>query len=179
MKIFISEYNTEWAVAFEEEKVRIHDALRGINSDIEHIGSTSVHGLMAKPIIDIMVGLPEEADLDKSIEPLKKIGYNYIEKFTADWPERRFFQKNVKGNPQVHAIHIHVFVKDSKDWIRHIAFRDYLRNTPHIRDEYAKLKKQLSETEFNDRQEYQDAKSEFIEQTEKKALKYYQQKGSQ
>lgn len=126
-----------------------------------------------------MVGVPQDSDLDKTIEPLKGIGYNYIEKFTDDWPERRFFQKNVKGHPKVHAVHIHAFLKDSPDWIRHIAFRDYLRNTPYIRDEYTKLKKQLSETEFTDRQEYQDAKSEFLNQTEKEALKYYNKQQSE
>jgi GrpB-like predicted nucleotidyltransferase (UPF0157 family) len=171
MKIIISEYTPDWQVRFAEEKVAIEDVLKGLSPVVEHIGSTSVNGLVAKPILDIMVGVAEESKLDETINPIKKLGYYYIDKFTADWPERRFFQKNVKNNPNVHSINVHVFVKDSPDWVRHLAFRDYLRATPNKRDEYGKLKRALSEKEFKDRQEYQDAKEDFVKQLEKEALK--------
>ncbi|MGV2482374.1 UNVERIFIED_CONTAM: GrpB family protein, partial [Salmonella enterica subsp. enterica serovar Weltevreden] len=68
-----------------------------LNPQIEHIGSTSVEGLSAKPIIDILIGLPDENDLNKTVEPLTGQGFIYYEKYNQDMPYRRFFVKHING----------------------------------------------------------------------------------
>ncbi|EJR30455.1 hypothetical protein S3E15_02754 [Bacillus mycoides] len=91
--VVIEEYTPDWALQFKEE----HRLLKGIMGDkaitIEHIGSTSVEGLGAKPILDIMIGVHNLKEVDEFIEPLKKIEYEYV--FHKEFPNRRFFRKGL------------------------------------------------------------------------------------
>jgi GrpB-like predicted nucleotidyltransferase (UPF0157 family) len=197
MKITIQPFQETWAAAFQHYGHIIQNALKAFNPAIEHIGSTSVPGLGAKPIIDIQVGLGAEADLDKIIVPMQQAGFTYFKKFTPDWPERRFFVKMEPAQASlppapvvldendddsfrrhyVSAANVHVFVKDSHDWKRHLAFRDFLRAHDDVRNAYFNIKSKLSEREFKDMLEYNDHKDDFVKMVERQALEWYDQKG--
>jgi GrpB-like predicted nucleotidyltransferase (UPF0157 family) len=190
MKITITDYQDDWPALFAEEKKKINDVLDFLNPVIVHIGSTSVPGLCAKPIIDIMVGLKTDDDLDRTIEPMQQ-RYTYVKLFQPDWPERRYYcryksetDKPIPSIIDVNHIapskqglisltHIHVFVKDTEDWIRHIAFRDYLAAYPNERDAYCRLKRELAIQEFENMITYNDAKNDFVKQTQQKAVEWY------
>ncbi|WP_337059028.1 GrpB family protein, partial [Elizabethkingia meningoseptica] len=146
MKLTVEKYNPDWKKQFEILKKELEAATASIHTIIEHVGSTSVEGLSAKPVIDILVGIDAEEDLDK-IPPMLK-GYVYYEKYNEDMPYRRYFVKlkdvpaawsfpeHIKPGDEIpeklhdHSLrvaHIHVIPVSSEHWIRHIAFRDYLR----------------------------------------------------
>ena len=194
MKIRFEKYNPVWKQSFEQIKNELTDTIGFISPRIEHIGSTSVEGLSAKPIIDILVGLKNDGDLDKTIRPLTDKGYIYYEKYNTDMPYRRFFVrlKDNAGRPESPVIiraddeipdyladlrnrlaHIHILTYNSEHWTRHIAFRDYLRSHPHIREEYRQLKELLSAREWRDGNEYNEGKDDFMKREERNAIEWY------
>ncbi|MDN5286292.1 MAG: hypothetical protein JWR38_2566 [Mucilaginibacter sp.] len=190
MKITITDHQGNWATLFAEEKKKISHILGFLDPAIVHIGSTSVPGLCAKPIIDIQVGLKSADDLDKTIVPMQQ-QYTYIKLYEPDWPERRYYclykNENDKSLPTIidvddvspskqgliSLVHIHVFVKDTDDWIRHIAFRDYLASHSDVRDTYCQLKRELAKQEFENMISYNDAKNDFVKDVQQKAIIWY------
>lgn len=191
MKVIIEAYTSKWVDDFVTEKDRLEQALKGMQATIEHIGSTSVPGLGAKPIIDILIGLPVEDDLDKVIVPMQQSGYTYFKKYEPMMPYRRLFikleplpqkmppaivdigEELVTGKDFRALANIHVLVKGTAHWDRHIAFRDFLRAHPRRRDAYYALKKDLSLREFRDTLEYNEAKDAFVKEVEQQALNWY------
>lgn len=166
MKVSIVEYCPQWREMFEEEKHLLQSVLGEDSAEVEHIGSTAVNGLAAKPVIDIMIGLPDFSVADKVVPRIEALGYGYIKKYEDEMPFRRYFAKNSNG---IRTHQIHMVEVGSKFWGRHLLFRDYLRQNPDIAKKYAVLKKQLAEREWVDVNEYADAKSEFIKDIENKA----------
>lgn len=191
MKIIIEEYQTGWVDDFLDQKEIIGSTLIDFNPIIEHIGSTSVVGLCAKPTIDILVGLQAEEQLDETISPMSSQGYTYFRKYEPLMPYRRLFSnlkpltdkappeiidlddEFVRGQAFVPVTNIHIVVKDTPHWHRHLAFRDFLRAHAELRDEYGLLKKSVSKREFKDTNEYNDAKAGFIKKIERQALAWY------
>lgn len=191
MKIVIEAYTAKWINDFNAEKDKLGKALQGFHATIEHIGSTSVPGLGAKPIIDILIGLHNETDLDKIVAPMQESGYTYFRKYEPMMPYRRFFVKLqpvpgkmlpvivdigeefTTGKDFIAKANIHILVKDTPHWDRHIAFRDFLRAHPDISAAYYELKKALSLREFRDTIEYNQAKDAFVKETEQQALNWY------
>ena len=134
---------------------------------IHHIGSTSVTGLAAKPIIDIMPVVRKLEAVDKSASAFEKLGYEYMGEFGISG--RRYLRKG--GEERTHQIHI--FSEDNTvDIERHLAVRDYLRTHKDVCDEYAALKKELARKYPYDIDGYCDGKDEFVRQMEQKALKW-------
>ena len=158
MKIIIEDYNPVWKDLFEKEKALLLSRLSEA-AEIEHIGSTSVENLGAKPVIDIMVGLTDFSNVEKHIEELGDAGYKFIPKFDYIIPFRCFLVKEEDG---LRTHHIHMVVKDSEFWFEHILFRNYLRKNHDVMDDYYKLKKGLSLRDWEDRNDYADAKADFI-----------------
>lgn len=156
----IVNYDPQWPVLYEEEKGRILDVIGRRIAAIEHIGSTAVPELAAKPIIDIMIAVRRLADADECIEPLQDIGYEYVREFEVEMPERRFFRK---GPPEERTYHIHMIELTSEFWERHLLFRDYLRTHPEVAQQYYQLKKELAARYGSDREAYAEAKTPFIE----------------
>ncbi|MGB2799389.1 MAG: GrpB family protein [Dehalococcoidia bacterium] len=156
----IVNYDPQWPVLYEEEKGRILGVIGHKIVSIEHIGSTAVRGLAAKPIIDIMIAVRSLADADKCIEPLQDIGYEYVREFEVEIPARRFFRK---GPPEARTHHIHMIELTSEFCERHLMFRDYLRTHPEAAQQYYKLKKELAARYGSDREAYAEAKTPFIE----------------
>ena len=197
MKILIEEYQSGWVNDFLKEKDIIGSTLISFSPAIEHIGSTSVPGLCAKPTIDILVGLQEASLLDQTISPMIQQGYTYFKKYEPAMPYRRLFSKLksltdkaapeiidvndefVRGQEFIAKTNIHIVVKDTLHWKRHLAFRGYLRTHAEVRDEYYRKKKALSKQEFIDTNEYNAAKDRFIKETQSQALAWYnaQEKG--
>jgi len=158
--IIIVPYDPQWAGQFYKEKELIQTTIGRYLEAIEHIGSTSVPGLAAKPIIDIMAGATSIADAPLFIPPLEGLGYHYVPEFEAQMPERRYLTKSVNDRM---AIHLHIVEPTTQIWKEHLAFRDLLIAKPAIRDAYARLKIDLAKRYGNDRVEYTDAKTSFIQ----------------
>jgi GrpB-like predicted nucleotidyltransferase (UPF0157 family) len=156
--ITIADYNPSWPAEYDAERERILGEIGRWATEIEHVGSTAVPGLAAKPIIDIMPGVTTMSDAEHSIEGLRRLGYEYVPEFEDALPDRRYFRK---GHPE-QKYHVHVVELDSSFWQRHIAFRDYLRDHPEAAAEYAALKRRLAAEYASDSLGYTDAKSEFI-----------------
>lgn len=155
-------YNPEWKRLFEEEKQQLQSVIGKNILDIQHIGSTSIPGIIAKPILDIGIAVHNFEQAALSIEPITRIGYTY--RGEKGISKRHFF---IKGNPTTH--HLHMFEIESTNWKNHLIFRDYLRQNLEIVKQYAELKIQLLQKYKGDRDAYQEAKKPFIEQVLKQA----------
>ncbi|MBW7474733.1 GrpB family protein [Paenibacillus oenotherae] len=155
--VVIAEYNPEWPLRFQREERILREVLGGRTIAIEHIGSTSVEGLGAKPTIDIMVGVEELTEVDEWVEPLRRIGYEHV--VHREFPSRRFFRK---GQWRAGTDHLHIYKYRGLEWNNNILFRDYLIKHPEVRRQYDQLKKELAEKHRNDRAAYTNAKHPFI-----------------
>ena len=164
--VVIVEYDARWPRMFAEESASIRSVLGDKLVALEHVGSTAVPGLAAKPIIDILAGVRSLADSFERIEPLKRIWYRYVPELEADLPDRRYFHK---GSADGRTHHLHMVEVVSHFWERHLLFRDYLRRHPETAQEYAKLKKRLADEFRTDREGYTQAKTPFITAIEEKA----------
>lgn len=162
--ILIAEYDCRWPAIYQREKQKILAVIRAKIQAIEHIGSTAVIGLAAKPVIDIMIAIKDLSLTSQLIELLGDIGYKYVPEYEVSLPERRFFHKGPQettGSPNRH-FHMHIVEENSQFWITHILFRDYLVNHPNAIQEYADLKKKLSLASDGNIDDYCDGKSDFI-----------------
>lgn len=193
MKIELQKYNPEWENEFKNIKAELIKKIGFVNPHIEHIGSTSINGLSAKPIIDILIGLENSDLLDEVINPLLEQDYVYYPVFNEMMPYRRFFvkhknkthlntiniinnEKDIPKSTEEHnsrLAHIHILIYNSEHWLRHIAFRNYLRAHLSIQKEYQKLKEELSMKNWLDGNDYNKAKNDFIKIEEKKAIDWY------
>lgn len=158
MKVQLSDYQREWPVLFEREKSVLLDRLGPwLHGPIEHVGSTAVPGLKAKPIIDIMAGVK---DLDSSvgaIDVLQRGGYCYYP-YKAD--VMHWF---CKPTPEYRTHHLHLVPYDSTLWRERIKFRDILRSNEKVAEEYEQLKVLLARDLTDDRENYTELKWPFIE----------------
>lgn len=157
-EVNVVDYDPNWANEFEKEKIKLLNALSGLQVVIEHIGSTSVPGLGSKPTIDIMAGISELDLIDETYKArLLEIGYEYVEK--PDFPERLFFRR---GQWRAGTHHLHFYTIHGKHWRNQLLFRTVLKQHPEIRNDYYRLKKSLEERFKHDRVAYTEGKSDFI-----------------
>ncbi|MGH9224523.1 MAG: GrpB family protein [Acidimicrobiales bacterium] len=147
------DYDPGWPAAFERERAALAGALGPTALVIEHIGSTAVPGLVAKPTIDIAVGVHAIADLLPHRPALEGLGYEWRAGFHAD----HLFLRKIAGDERTH--HLHVIVWPSDEFEEWIAFRDLLRNEAQAAAEYAAVKRELAARHYNDRGAYVEAKS--------------------
>jgi GrpB-like predicted nucleotidyltransferase (UPF0157 family) len=151
-------HQTEWKSLFESEADLLCEILSDYIVAIEHIGSTAVSGLEAKPIIDILVGVQKLEDAEKCIAPLARIGYEYRGESGI---KRRFYFRKGTGDVSTH--HLNIVEVTSHYWRIHLLFRDYLRQHPNAARDYGKLKRQLALEHKGNRPAYTEAKAGFIE----------------
>ncbi len=172
--VLIVDYDSRWPALFEEEKARILTALGPWVADVQHVGSTAVPGLAAKPIIDIMVAIGRSDEMILCITPLITLGYECLGEYGI--PGRIFFRKRTdrpapgqmhRGIGRTH--HVHMFPAAHAEWGRHIDFRDYLRAHPDVLRDYESLKRELAAQFPTDMEAYTDAKTEFIRGIEAQA----------
>lgn len=160
--ITIVPYDTAWATAFEREAGALSAALGSLALRIEHVGSTSVAGLAAKPVIDIQVSVARLSPLEPYAGVLQGLGYRFIPlgDFDAFYP---FFAKPGEW-PSTH--HVHLCVAGGEQEGKHLAFRDFLRNHPDAASAYAELKRRLAAENHGEtlasRERYSLAKTGFV-----------------
>ncbi len=157
MRVYIVPYDSDWATMFEAERDHLEALLapwrRG---PIEHVGSTAVVGLGAKPVIDVMVGVVSLTDSATAKDVLQRAGYQYAPYKTdvMHWFCKPSFERRTH--------HVHLIPFESELWHDRLAFRDALRADPALAREYEELKQALARRFEHDREAYTEAKSPFI-----------------
>lgn len=165
----LEEHNPEWSSIFAKEKELLINALKGYLLGIEHIGSTSIPALKAKPIIDIEVGIDGIDDLrkvERIVTILKGIGYEWRRQNSL--PDHHIF---AKGSEEKRTEYLHLVEYKGNIWLNDIRFRDYLRNSPKAAFEYEHLKVELSLKYPSDREKYTKGKGTFFNKILKLANK--------
>jgi GrpB-like predicted nucleotidyltransferase (UPF0157 family) len=158
----LSPYEPNWPLLFGAEKERLFASLGNHILDVQHIGSTSIPGMPAKPILDIGVAVANFEEATRCVPLLEQLGYIY--KGENGIPRRHYF---VKGNPRTH--HLHLLEIESEEWKNHLRFRDYLRAKPTSAQAYASLKQTMAMQFATDRDAYQNGKENFIQAVLQKA----------
>ena len=168
MNVIVTAYNPNWPALYEQEAQAIRQILGKELIAIHHIGSTSVLGLFAKPIIDIMPVVAHIEAVDPLSAQFEALGYEVMGEFGI--PGRRYFRKG--GDNRTHQIHI--FEQSNQyDIIRHLAVRDFLRCHPQDAKAYGELKQQLALRFPQDIESYCDGKDAFVKDLEHRAVLWY------
>jgi GrpB-like predicted nucleotidyltransferase (UPF0157 family) len=152
-EVHIDPYDNSWPQSFERERSVLAQAIGDyIVGTIEHVGSTAVPGLAAKPVIDIMVGVESLAASQPALRILESLEYFYFP-YRAD-----VMHRFCKPSPRLRSHHLHLVAFKGRVWIERIAFRDYLRNHSDVAADYVILKQQLAARFRFDREAYTIAK---------------------
>lgn len=160
----LAPYDPTWTVRFDSEAARIHEVL-GLGVRIDHVGSTAVPGLAAKPIVDIQLSLDSLIPRDAYVGPLTSLGYRWVLDAWTD--DHEYFSRDENGERafQIHAC------RTGSDWERrHLAFRDWLREHPEDAEEYSHIKRGLAERHPHDIMAYVGGKTPFVRRIEALAL---------
>ncbi|HEX9710264.1 MAG TPA: GrpB family protein [Candidatus Thermoplasmatota archaeon] len=166
--VVLVEPDPRWPEAFRAERRRLGGALAPYSLAVEHIGSTAVPGLPARPTVDILLGLYRLSDAPRVVRRMGDLGYLYLPKYEDVLPERRFFR--APSDTAARAVfHVHAAEVASAFFERHVVFRDWLRTHSQDRDAYARLKREAAARFPDDRGAYTDAKAPFIRGVEGKA----------
>ena len=155
-------FDKNFARLFAKEKNRLTKIL-GEKIAIEHVGSTAVDGLSGKGIIDIAVGVAKKSDLRPTADILAKSGYFFD--LDNETPDDRIFLASREHDSTLGDYHLHVVVKNGDEWKRFIFFRDQLRASKKLREEYMNLKEKLFRETGANREKYKKLKNKFIEDT--------------
>lgn len=147
-----------WAALFAEERSRIAEALADSALDIQHVGSTAIPGITAKPVLDIAVAIRDFESGHALVPSLVALGYAYLGENGI--PRRHYFERDG-------AYHLHVFEWESLDWRRHLYFRDRLLASPELVARYSQVKLDAAREGNGGIERYQKLKSPFIEAVEK------------
>ncbi len=163
--IEVVEYRPEWAEIFERERRAIIEECRPWVMEVHHVGSTSVPGLAAKPILDIMPVVANPIDGESAVGPMATLGYRY--RGENGLPGRFYFDKIVEGRAVVHC---HMYHQDHSDVRKLVTFRNQLRTDSVTAMAYERLKRELALKYRDDRPTYTDAKGAFIREITAAAL---------
>ena len=151
-RVSVVPYDDTWPTLFEVEAEQLRTVLGTNLRVIEHVGSTSVPGLVAKPIVDLAASVESLDDLD--IGAVEALGYRYVPMFEEELPNRRYF---TRGD-----YHLHVYEQEHEEFMDYVRFRDYLRTHPEDAELYGQLKLRLASEHAEDREAYQAAKASFV-----------------
>jgi GrpB-like predicted nucleotidyltransferase (UPF0157 family) len=157
--VVLDAYDPEWPHTFAGLRDEIAGACGDLIAVVEHVGSTAVPGLGAKPIIDVMPGLHHFEDGQRAAELLAPFGYEYRGEFGI--PGRHYFVKDDRATGERIA-NVHMYAVGHDEWVAHLAFRDYLRRHDRWRDRYFALKQALAARYPNDVEAYAEAKTAFV-----------------
>lgn len=152
-------YDPGWPARFQRERAALLEVFAGQAAEVEHVGSTAVPGLWAKPILDVMLGVASLSEIPPRIGDLEALGYQYVPGYEDRMPDRRYFRRPAR-HPRSH--HLHCVVTGGAFWVRHLAFRDHLRSDPETARAYGELKRVLARRYGSDRTGYLEARSDFI-----------------
>ncbi len=165
--IVIEDYNLDWPNQYEEERAAIVQAIGPYIAEIMHVGSTSVPGLAAKPIIDICIDLMDYPLPADAISAMEGLGYEYKGEYGI--AGREYFSKK---NPR--SFHVHAYSPGNVELDAHVLFRDYLRAHPQASHQYEQLKRELA-ARHTDRHDYTDDKTDFVMATLARAREWRDQ----
>lgn len=154
--VLLADYDPAWPTTFEREAARIRSALGETVRLLEHAGSTSVPGLAAKPIIDIVLAVPDSSDESTYVPAMEAARY-VLRIREPEWFEHRV----LRGTDP--AVNLHVFTEGASEITRMLAFRDWLRSQDDERLLYERTKRELAAREWKYVQHYADAKTEVVE----------------
>ena len=167
-QVTVVPYDPQWPAAFERAAREVKEALGESLLAIHHIGSTSIPGIHAKPIIDMLAVASDLLRVDERAQRMRGIGYEVMGEFGIEG--RRYFRRdNAAG---VRTEHVHTFAVESSHVRRHLAFRDFLGAHPELAQQYSQLKQRLAAAYPLDIQACMDGKEAFIRQTEANALEW-------
>ena len=155
-KVIVVEYDPVWPERFKLLKSRIEPALSGIASSIEHVGSTAIPGLAAKPVIDISVVVETVQLIEKAIEQLEILGYKHRGQMGVEGREA------FDSPSELPSHHLYVCLRGSIGLSNHLIIREYLLANPEVAIEYGSLKKVLAKRFSEDRSAYLDGKTDFL-----------------
>lgn len=161
-EVVIAPYSEQWPLAAHELIAELSKVF-GIDAvAIEHIGSTSIPDLAAKPIIDIMVKMKDFDTIDRSALALSQAlgAWHLVPAELDERPWRRFMVKVVGAH---RFAHLHLIPEGQQRWEEHLTFREALRADPELKEQYAGVKRELADVHKNDREAYTDGKAEFIQ----------------
>jgi GrpB-like predicted nucleotidyltransferase (UPF0157 family) len=161
----IVDYDSAWPVMAEHELRRIKQALGDVAVSLEHVGSTAVPGLAAKPIIDLQLSVTVMEPRELYVAPLERLGYLFAP--VPESPDYHFFAKPPE-RPRTH--HLHVCQSGSEQEFGHVALRDFLRSHPNEAACYAALKREVVARHPQDRLAYIDGKDEYVTALEQRAV---------
>lgn len=151
-------HNKQWEIQAKKSITKLHNILDGFAIDIQHIGSTSIPSISAKPIIDIVVGVNNVSDILSYNTELENQGFFF--RPSDDKSQLLYVMGDFNADTRTH--HIHIVKWNGKEWKDYLNFRDFLIANPLIAKEYQTLKKQLAKKYYNNRSSYTKAKNEFI-----------------
>ena len=157
-QVRVAPHSEEWQAAYEDERALLVAALGELVVDIQHVGSTAVTGLAAKPIIDIAIAIEDDALAADVSQKLEELGY----KFAVDAGSEGGLIFYRESHPPLRTHHVHVVRFDDPQWRNYLSFRDRLRADPAMRGRYAALKERLAKAFADDREAYTEAKTEFV-----------------
>ena len=163
--ISVVDYDPRWAELYDRESESVRAALGAVVVAVEHIGSTAVTGLPAKPVIDLLVGLRMLELPAASIAAMEALGYEYLGEHGI--PGRLFFRK---GRPRSH--HVHAVLFGSDLWERHVGFRDFLRANLDEAQRYGDFKRALAVDVGGDRDRYLEGKEAFASELQERAREW-------
>ena len=155
-RVILRREHDAWAELFAQERDRIVAALAPHAVTVEHVGSTSIRGVPAKPILDIVIGVPNFEQATAHVAPMEALGYSYRGEFGI--PRRHYF---VKGEPRSH--HVHMVELGGPGWKNTLDFRDGLRRQPDLAKKYSDAKQELARIHAVDREAYQREKDAVVE----------------
>ncbi len=156
--VFVGPYDAAWPAAFASEAARLWPLVAGHAQDIQHIGSTAVPGLAAKPILDIALAVDTDAAVQVCREALLRLGYEFYDA-ESNAPGHTYF---VRGR-QVRTHQAHLWRLPTPGWANHLYFRDRLRADPALAADYAALKARLAQEYASDKLAYTAAKTDFVQ----------------
>ncbi|WP_420125934.1 GrpB family protein [Longimicrobium sp.] len=158
-------HDPRWRAAFEVEARHVAAALGENVVAVHHVGSTSIPGIHAKPIIDLLVELNDVGQADARSPAMESLGYQVMGEYGL--PGRRYYRKDDPDGIRTH--HVHAFQAGSEQVVRHLAFRDYLRAHPADAQAYGELKQKLAREHPQDMNGYMDGKDGFIKEMDRRA----------
>lgn len=158
--VLIVAYQAHWPAQFLQIAGELHTVFSNVRAQVEHIGSTAVPGLCAKPVLDVLLGVDSLQCIAQRLPALAALGYVYRPAYEAALPERRYFVRPAGATERVH---LHGVLKGGLIWQRHLQFRDRLRQDSEARTRYAELKRELAARHAADKSAYTEAKAPFIQ----------------
>jgi len=158
----LASYQAGWAAEFEAQAKRLRAAMGDRIGPVEHMGSTAIEGMEAKPIIDIMAAVASLDAAAARVADLEALGYEWRPRDRQDVPDRLYFVRLTPDGVLV-THHLSLAAQTSQFWQRQLLFRDYLRAHPEARAEYVQLKQELCSRRQSNRGAYPDAKADFIQ----------------